>query len=41
MMGAMDGAPVARCPVCRAEIPQWDGRGGGVVGLKIQVVYSL
>ncbi|KAK1227077.1 hypothetical protein PQX77_009910 [Marasmius sp. AFHP31] len=26
----------ARCPVCRATIPGWDGRGGGVIGLKIQ-----
>ncbi|KAI0267739.1 hypothetical protein BC834DRAFT_968660 [Gloeopeniophorella convolvens] len=22
----------ARCPVCRASIPGWDGRGGGVIG---------
>ncbi|KAF8838038.1 hypothetical protein BDN67DRAFT_877005, partial [Paxillus ammoniavirescens] len=41
MVVAMDRAPPARCPVCRAEIPGWDGRGGGVVGLKMQVVYSL
>ncbi|KAG1735356.1 uncharacterized protein EDB91DRAFT_1145096 [Suillus paluster] len=41
MVIAMDRAPVPRCPVCRAEIPGWDGRGGGVVGLKVQVVYSL
>ncbi|OAX41897.1 hypothetical protein K503DRAFT_684474 [Rhizopogon vinicolor AM-OR11-026] len=41
MVIAMDRAPVPRCPVCRAEIPGWDGRGGGVVGLKAQVVYSL
>ncbi|KAI6133826.1 hypothetical protein EV401DRAFT_2053379 [Pisolithus croceorrhizus] len=38
---AMNGAPVPRCPVCRAEIPGWDGRGGGVIGLKLHVVYSL
>ncbi|KAG2750916.1 hypothetical protein P692DRAFT_201710251 [Suillus brevipes Sb2] len=38
---AMDRAPVPRCPVCRAEIPGWDGRGGGVIGLKVEVVYSL
>lgn len=31
----------SRCPVCRAEIPGWDGRGGGVIGLKMQVLYSL
>ncbi|KAG1789307.1 uncharacterized protein HD556DRAFT_1399043 [Suillus plorans] len=41
MVIAMDRAPVPRCPVCRAEIPGWDGRGGGVVGLKVEVVYSL
>ncbi|KAL4074726.1 hypothetical protein V8B97DRAFT_1602878 [Scleroderma yunnanense] len=41
MVVAMDRAPAPRCPVCRAEIPGWDGRGGGVVGLKIQVVYSV
>ncbi|KAI6155773.1 hypothetical protein BKA82DRAFT_4083062 [Pisolithus tinctorius] len=41
MLIAMDGAPVPRCPVCRAEIPGWDGRGGGVIGLKLHVVYSL
>ncbi|EGN99337.1 hypothetical protein SERLA73DRAFT_182287 [Serpula lacrymans var. lacrymans S7.3] len=33
--------PVPRCPICRAEIPNWDGHGGGVVGLKMQVVYML
>ncbi|KAI6017659.1 hypothetical protein BKA83DRAFT_684810 [Pisolithus microcarpus] len=38
---AMNGAPVPRCPVCRAEIPGWDGRGGGVIGLKLHLVYSL
>ncbi|KAF9457761.1 hypothetical protein BDZ94DRAFT_1272259 [Collybia nuda] len=31
----------ARCPVCRAEIPNWDGRGGGVIGLKPRAVFSL
>ncbi|KAI6137093.1 hypothetical protein F5141DRAFT_67932 [Pisolithus sp. B1] len=41
MLTAMNGAPVPRCPVCRAEIPGWDGRGGGVIGLKLHVVYSL
>ncbi|KAH0832888.1 mitochondrial carrier domain-containing protein [Lanmaoa asiatica] len=38
MVVAMDRAPAARCPVCRAEIPGWDGRGGGVIGLKMQVL---
>ncbi|KAF8343293.1 hypothetical protein F5887DRAFT_1062299 [Amanita rubescens] len=32
---------VARCPVCRAHIPGWDGRGGGVIGLKPRVVITL
>ncbi|KAG8213456.1 hypothetical protein J3R82DRAFT_11973 [Butyriboletus roseoflavus] len=41
MVVAMERAPAARCPVCRAEIPGWDGRGGGVIGLKMQVLYSL
>ncbi|KAH9972063.1 hypothetical protein BGW80DRAFT_1118860, partial [Lactifluus volemus] len=31
----------ARCPVCRASIPKWDGRGGGVIGLQPRVVISL
>lgn len=30
-----------RCPVCRATIPGWDGRGGGVIGLKPRAVFSL
>ncbi|GLB44738.1 putative zinc finger, C3HC4 type (RING finger) [Lyophyllum shimeji] len=34
-------ANVARCPVCRADIPGWDGRGGGVIGLKPRTVLSL
>ncbi|KAJ7025158.1 hypothetical protein C8F04DRAFT_1046777 [Mycena alexandri] len=34
-------ASVARCPVCRAQIPGWDGRGGGVIGLKVRAVFSL
>jgi hypothetical protein len=28
----------ARCPVCRAEIGGWDGKGGGVIGLVPHVV---
>ncbi|KAF8917276.1 hypothetical protein CPB85DRAFT_1215548 [Mucidula mucida] len=31
----------AKCPVCRANIPGWDGHGGGVIGLKPKVVYSF
>lgn len=30
-----------RCPVCRAEISKWDGKGGGVIGLKPRAVLSL
>ncbi|KAI0032911.1 hypothetical protein K488DRAFT_48758 [Vararia minispora EC-137] len=30
-----------RCPVCRAVIPGWDGRGGGVIGLKPKVLTEL
>ncbi|EPQ53917.1 hypothetical protein GLOTRDRAFT_94341 [Gloeophyllum trabeum ATCC 11539] len=28
----------ARCPVCRASLPGWDGKGGGVIGLKPRTV---
>ncbi|EJF56085.1 hypothetical protein BD309DRAFT_992334 [Dichomitus squalens] len=31
----------ARCPVCRAPIPGWDGKGGGVIGLRPRAVFSL
>ncbi|KAG6888012.1 hypothetical protein C0992_009925 [Termitomyces sp. T32_za158] len=34
-------ANVARCPVCRAPIPGWDGRGGGVIGLKARSLLTL
>ncbi|KAG6816663.1 hypothetical protein H0H87_004023 [Tephrocybe sp. NHM501043] len=34
-------ANVARCPVCRAPIPDWDGKGGGVIGLKPRVQFEL
>lgn len=30
-----------RCPVCRAPIHGWDGRGGGVIGLKARSLLSL
>ncbi|KAJ4481049.1 hypothetical protein J3R30DRAFT_3288116 [Lentinula aciculospora] len=37
MMGTKDdGGP--RCPVCRATIPGWDGKGGGVIGLVMQTI---
>lgn len=32
---------MARCPVCRAVIEGWDGRGGGVVGIKVRAVFAL
>jgi hypothetical protein len=31
----------SRCPVCRAVIPGWDGKGGGVIGLKPRAVFTL
>ncbi|KIP11036.1 hypothetical protein PHLGIDRAFT_125155 [Phlebiopsis gigantea 11061_1 CR5-6] len=31
----------AKCPVCRAPIPGWDGRGRGVIGLKPRVVHTI
>ncbi|KAG9314816.1 hypothetical protein JVU11DRAFT_3909 [Chiua virens] len=43
MVLAMERAPTrnidARCVAQR--LPGWDGRGGGVIGLKMQVMYSL
>ncbi|KAF7305440.1 RING-type domain-containing protein [Mycena chlorophos] len=40
--GAMiPGSGEARCPVCRAEIPGWDGRGGGVIGLQMRFVVNV
>ena len=30
-----------RCPVCRATIPGWDGKGGGVIGLKARAILTL
>ncbi|KAF8965799.1 hypothetical protein BDZ97DRAFT_1658658, partial [Flammula alnicola] len=41
MGGAQDGLGEARCPVCRATIPGWDGKGGGVIGLKARAIFSL
>uniref|UniRef100_A0A8H7XQH5 RING-type domain-containing protein n=1 Tax=Psilocybe cubensis TaxID=181762 RepID=A0A8H7XQH5_PSICU len=35
------GVPEARCPVCRALIPRWDGKGGGVIGLRPRVIFRL
>ncbi|KAG9031482.1 hypothetical protein FS837_002976 [Tulasnella sp. UAMH 9824] len=31
----------ARCPVCRAKLERWDGRGGGVIGLEMKVALSV
>lgn len=30
-----------RCPVCRATLPGWDGKGGGVIGLQPRVITSV
>nr|GAT47123.1 predicted protein [Mycena chlorophos] len=39
--GAMTpGSGEARCPVCRAEIPGWDGRGGGRISHALNLVLS-
>ncbi|KAJ3517590.1 hypothetical protein NLJ89_g399 [Agrocybe chaxingu] len=35
------GASDARCPVCRAIITGWDGKGGGVIGLKARAIFRL
>ncbi|KAJ3729205.1 hypothetical protein DFJ43DRAFT_1084015 [Lentinula guzmanii] len=40
MDGAMGDEGGPRCPVCRAPIPGWDGKGGVVVGLVVQVVVA-
>jgi hypothetical protein len=42
-MGMMIGVGenVARCPVCRAAIPGWDGKGGGVIGIKVRQIIGL
>ncbi|KDQ19296.1 hypothetical protein BOTBODRAFT_170411 [Botryobasidium botryosum FD-172 SS1] len=34
-------AGAARCPVCRAILEGWDGRGGGVIGLEVRQVITL
>ncbi|KAL6301526.1 hypothetical protein BKA93DRAFT_738545 [Sparassis latifolia] len=39
--GVLGERTTARCPVCRAAIPGWDGKGGGVIGLKPRAVFSL
>ncbi|OCH89579.1 hypothetical protein OBBRIDRAFT_692389, partial [Obba rivulosa] len=39
--GPVNERAVARCPVCRAPIPGWDGKGAGVIGLKPRAVFSL
>ncbi|THH07368.1 hypothetical protein EW145_g3418 [Phellinidium pouzarii] len=40
-MMMMREAPVPRCPVCRAILKDWDGRGGGVIALKPRIVISI
>ncbi|KAF8824454.1 hypothetical protein HHX47_DHR8000479 [Lentinula edodes] len=37
MGGPRDDSGGPRCPVCRATISGWDGRGGGVIGLVMQM----
>ena len=32
---------LCRCPVCRSIIPGWDGKGGGVIGLKVRAIFSF
>ncbi|KAG8991461.1 hypothetical protein FRB94_008853 [Tulasnella sp. JGI-2019a] len=36
-MGYGGDSMLARCPVCRAVIQDWDGNGGGVIGLEFKV----
>ncbi|KAF5325345.1 hypothetical protein D9619_010081 [Psilocybe cf. subviscida] len=36
-----EGRPEARCPVCRAVIPHWDGKGRGVIGLQIRASLNV
>jgi len=31
----------AKCPVCRAPIEGWDGKGGGVIGLKFNSLIAV
>ncbi|KAG8990383.1 hypothetical protein FRB90_001786 [Tulasnella sp. 427] len=31
----------ARCPVCRAKLENWDGRGNGVIGLELKVAMNV
>ncbi|KAF9533479.1 hypothetical protein CPB83DRAFT_476151 [Crepidotus variabilis] len=40
-LAGADDASEAKCPVCRATIPGWDGKGGGVIGLKPRAIFSL
>lgn len=41
-MGMSNDEPnLARCPVCRAVIEGWDGKGGGVVGIKVRAVFAI
>jgi hypothetical protein len=32
---------LCRYPVCRSIIPGWDGKGGGVIGLKVRAIFSF
>lgn len=38
---AMAGRPEPQCPVCRATIDGWDGKGGGVTGLFFTTMHAV
>ncbi|KAH9987299.1 hypothetical protein BJV74DRAFT_502503 [Russula compacta] len=40
-IAALAARYVKKCPVCRATIPRWDGKGGGVIGLQPRVVITI
>ncbi|KAJ3791739.1 hypothetical protein GGU11DRAFT_804061, partial [Lentinula aff. detonsa] len=40
MGGAMRDEGGPRCPICRALIQGWDGKGGGLVWTVVQVVVA-
>ncbi|KDR66422.1 hypothetical protein GALMADRAFT_259166 [Galerina marginata CBS 339.88] len=41
MAGVPSALNEAKCPVCRATIPGWDGKGAGVIGLKARAIFRL
>lgn len=40
-MGYGGEALIAKCPVCRATLEGWDGRGGGVIGMELKTTKAL